>query len=33
MKKKLIVAAGMAMGILIILKVVQEVADSICFCL
>lgn len=33
MKKKLIVAAGMAMGILIVLKVVQEVADSICFCL
>lgn len=33
MKKKLIVAAGMVMGILIVLKVVQEVADSICFCL
>lgn len=33
MKKKLIVSAGMVMGILIVLKVVQEVADSICFCL
>lgn len=31
MKKKLIMAAGM--GILIVLNVVQEVADSICFCL
>lgn len=31
MKKKLIVSAGMV--ILIVLKVVQEVADSICFCL
>lgn len=31
MKKKLIMAAGMV--ILIVLKVVQEVADSICFCL
>lgn len=31
MKKKMIVSAGMV--ILIVLKVVQEVADSICFCL